>query len=64
MLEFIGHNEAPHMARQIIVIALAALVSFAAVAHADAGTKGKKGHVSMSTITVTKHYDKATPILF
>ena len=52
------------MARQIIVIILAALVSLSAVAHADAGTKAKKGHVSMGTITITKHYDKATPVLF
>jgi type VI protein secretion system component Hcp len=50
------------MTRHLIVIALAALVSLSAIAHADAGTK--KSHASMNTITFTKHYDKASPVLF
>jgi type VI protein secretion system component Hcp len=53
------------MTRHIIVLALVALVSLSAIAHADAGTKSsKKGHASMSTITFTKHYDKASSVLF
>jgi hypothetical protein len=46
------------MARHIIVITLATLVCLSAVADADA--KGKKGHVSLGSITITKHYDKAS----
>ena len=53
------------MIRHILVIALAALVSLSAIAHADAGTKSsKKVHASLSTITITKHDDKASPVLF
>ena len=52
------------MARHLVVIALAILVSLSAVAIADAGTKGsKKGHATIGSITFTKHYDKASPIL-
>jgi type VI protein secretion system component Hcp len=53
------------MARHIIGIALAALVSFSAIAHADAksssGTQAKKSHVSIGMIVITKKYDKASP---
>lgn len=52
------------MARRIIVIMLVTLVTLAAVAQAEAGSKNnKKGHASFGMITVTKHYDKASPVL-
>jgi type VI protein secretion system component Hcp len=55
------------MARHIIGIALALLVGFSMIAHADATDKKptppKKGHVSMGMIVFTKHVDKATPYL-
>ena len=53
------------MARPIIGIAIALLVSFSAVAHVEAEDKkpAKKGHVSVGMIVFVKHYDKASPVL-